>query len=80
MKEKGKAKTEAPGLLSTLNFKIHILDSECSKYSSFFLQHTGRLRGKISHSLLGDLQPADGPNTRLPLTFLTFLLRAKQTH
>ena len=32
----------------------------------FIWQHTGRLRGKITESLLGDLEPDGVPETRLP--------------
>lgn len=31
-----------------------------------FLQHTGRLRGKISDTLLGDLEPDEATESRLP--------------
>ena len=64
-----KQKQRNPGLHSTPNFRFQILGSECTKYSSSFLQHTGRLRGKISDSLLGDVESDDLPDTRLPPTF-----------
>ena len=64
-----KQKQRNPGLHSTPHFKFQIHGSECTKYSSSFLQHTGRLRGKISDSLLGDVESDDLPDTRLPPTF-----------
>ena len=64
-----KQKQRNPGLHSKPNFMFQILGSECTKYSSSFLQHTGRLRGKISDSLLGDVESDDLPDTRLPPTF-----------
>ena len=64
-----KQKQRNPGLHSTPHFTFQIHGSECTKYSSSFLQHTGRLRGKISDSLLGDVESDDLPDTRLPPTF-----------
>ena len=64
-----KQKQRNPGLHSTLNFTFQILGPDCTNYSSSFLQHTGRLRGKISDSLLGDNESDDLPDTRLPPTF-----------
>lgn len=36
------------------------------RFFSQFLQHTGRLRGKISDTLLGDLEPDEATESRLP--------------
>ena len=67
--ERVKAKTKESRITFDTYFTFQIHGSECTKYSSSFLQHTGRLRGKISDSLLGDVESDDLPDTRLPPTF-----------